>query len=156
MDESVKSRTYQDKEIRPASIDLTIDDRAYRSLIMTRLAEDQIESLHEYELNVIRFYLLSSMWEIEKAIKVKIDKHKLDLNQRQAVIEFSESCRPEPKKFNGVSVPSYFPLDNTFDGMLYHHDWDRLANLNRHKLEIPISESLTKKSSGKFRGDVDG
>ena len=133
---SVSKAIIKSGDQRCASVDLIREDRAIRSLTITKLQDIDLDKLHEYELNKMDRLLFGS--EIQKVIKsfIKWD-HKIEPHQMEYLIVFQDEHRPEPKKFHGISIPAYFPLDNTFDGMIYHHQWDRVISLNKHKMCMP-------------------
>ena len=110
-------------EIRAASIDLDIRDRAVRTVLVNRLNTDQLEKLHDLERSLGRFLVVPSIIAKFRMEHIRY----FDDYQIGEIIKFQNRTRPERKKFDNYFVPPYFEPDYEFDGMEYHHQIDELV-----------------------------
>ena len=135
-------------EIRAASMDIGKEERAMRSLTISKLSHEEIGRIHEYELNhMARLLSPQEMVKVLKKYDYAFTKG-ITASQFESLYRLGDQSRPNPKKFHGVSIPAYFPLDNTFDGMIYHHEWD----LNVKGIDFTLSEDRpVAKIANKFK-----
>lgn len=116
---------FKDKngEMRSGSVDLSRDGRVSRTCQIMKLLTEQIDRLHAAEKK--KGYFIS---QIKLSFKQEYKSKSLNDKHIESICEFQQNHRPEPEQFHGVSIPAYFPPDNEFDGLEYHHAWDKSAH----------------------------
>ena len=136
---------------RARSLDLDREGRALRTLAVRRLTWDQLETLHRFEVK--RNDFLRDNGQIRKMFKLDYSPVILSAERLDAIYEFNDDNRPEMRKEYGVTVPPYFPLDNEFDGLIYHHSWDKAVKVN----DLVLPELKAKKHAGRryLKGETD-
>ena len=134
-----------------ASLDLSKMGRIERTLCVMNLTLAQIEFLHAYEYKKKDFvYAYPQMMKITRA---HFDSMPLNEKRVDAVAEFNDEHRPEQPKFQGVTIPPYFPGDYDFDGLQYHHAWDKSVMVNRNRLYLPPLNS--RRSGGRTLAEAE-
>ena len=113
-------------------LDMEKIDRWTRTLTISKITPEELRSIHARE-NEKMYFLTSG--EMKHYADFEYSGE-LSKQQVQKLGEFSDKCRPVPRKWQGISVPPYFELDNEFDGMEYHHAWDLAANMGG--LVLPV------------------
>ena len=138
--DSIGNEKYREKfkssneELRYALLSMPDNERAWRSIWVNKLKLDQLETLHERENQMTRFLI---SFEVEKWLKVELDCPKLTEKQWEVVIQKNKDFRPMlDRRYKQFSIPPYFIYDNEFDGMEYHHAWDK--NAFGKQIQIPI------------------
>lgn len=130
-------------EIRAASLDVAIESRVARTLTVRSMTEEQLGRVHKYEKSRGIFIYTDQMTSL---LKAKITPTLMTEERKQIVMAFNQENRPLMRKVYGVTVPPYFPPDNEFDGMEYHHAWDKSVKIGF--LDLPAISS--RKSSRKL------
>lgn len=124
----------KDGEIRFSGLGMDKIERAMRTLTIKKLTEEGLLRVQDYEQkNMLRFLVFEEIKRISDC-DIRGDGPNNELRMK-ILFDFCEQNRPEPRKYDGVSVPAYFLLDNEFDGMVYHHKWD--WNCWRKPLDLP-------------------
>lgn len=121
---------------RAHSLDMDKTGRVERTLVIVGLSSAELDQLHQFEIEKNDFVYNST--QIKKLFKLFNPPTSLSEDIVKIVHDFNEDNRPPPRQWNGMSVPAYFPLDNVFDGMSYHHAWDKSVLANKNKLELPV------------------
>lgn len=123
-------------EIRTASLDMDDMGRIERTLTVINCSPVELDRWHELEIMKGDFYY----WclQIKRMLKLHYPTTKLTEDCAAAVREFNHKNRPIPSNYKGVSVPAYFPPDNYFDGMIYHHSIDKSVLANKGQLYLPV------------------
>ena len=136
------SRRFMSKagEIRAASMDMDKTSRVLRTLVLIHMTSEQLKTIHNKEKSSGNFII-----NIKSLLKLDYEPVIITDATIEAVTTFNDENRPEPRKFEGVSIPPYFPLDNEFDGMEYHHDWDFNIHLSKDSLFLPVHETKRKR-----------
>lgn len=122
----------KDKD-RAASLDMDKDGRISRTLFVRSLDEEQLYKLHGLEKKLGQFVF--DITGLKKHFRLDYSPTVLNEARTEAVADFNNSNRPVMRKEFGVTVPPYFPLDNEFDGMEYHHAWDKAVRVK--DLDLP-------------------
>ena len=130
----------KDGEFRPASMDLEKMSRVCRTLQVFQLSAEELSKLHAREKRVGYFII-----NIKKMFRQDYKSYSLSNDRIDAVNDFNDEHRPEPIKFMGISIPPYFPPDNEFDGMEYHHAWDMGLLHNQSSFRMPEHQSRSGK-----------
>lgn len=130
----------EEGEIRAASVDIDKLDRIARTLTVVHMSRDQVAELHKREVKAGRF-----LGQIKDMFHLKFGYTQMGEEVVKSVTEFQDKCRPKCSEFRGISIPPYFPPDFEFDGMIYHHSWDKGIWFQRANIYIPVS----RRTSGK-------
>lgn len=132
----------KDGELRPWGLGMDKLERALRTLTIKKLSEQGLVKIHEYEQKKMLRFL--SFDEIKKISGCPIKSSgPIDERQLSEIDEFNVQNRPKPRKVQGVSVPAYFLLDEEFDGMNYHHQWDWACWHNHFELPVRVASRRT-------------
>ena len=130
------SKKWESEEIIPPGIDMDKDSRAMRTLFVKKLGSDeQLATWHKMELDHgywLEFFQIKKYLEKIGGFKAEIKTKNWDAAVEQ-VTKFNDERRPSTWEFSGMRVPPYFIYDLSFNGMPYHHAWDknvRIATLN--------------------------
>lgn len=132
-------RKDKDGEERAASLDLGVIERIGRTSTVINLTDIQLSEWHRVELEIGGFFFgydwmkRKFHWIFEPVV--------LSDARMEAIKNFQSQNRPPLPKFRDVSIPPYFPLDNTFDGLEFHHRLDRAFWTNRDRLSLPAVSS---------------
>jgi len=131
-------------EMRPASLGMGWESRGLRTLMVRRLGKlgnEQIEKLHEYERRQGYFVVA-----IEKLFRLDYKPEPINDERLQALRKFNNEHRPILREVFGIRVMAYFPSDMEFDGMDYHHAWDKCVLLG--DLVLPEIRAAKRKKTG--------
>lgn len=114
-------------EVRPGGLDLNPRERAERTLFIKKLSREGLAKAQDYEARFLTRFLTFD--EISRIIKEPASNpESIPQKQYESLIEFNNQHRPpNTKTFETFPVPAYFLYDVEFDGMIYHHAWDRLV-----------------------------
>lgn len=130
-------------ERRPSGLDLDIIERALRTLTIKKLTTTGLGKIHEYEQKKMMRFLTFPEIKVISRDRIK-SSGGLSENQVESLVEFNNENRPQCRKLDHVTIPPYFQLDNEFDGMNYHHEWD--VNVWHGSFELPERENERKAS----------
>ena len=122
---------------RRRAIEMSKQARFERSIaIVKRLSNiSQLLKWHEIENNCGEFLMFSQIQKkIQYLAKLKIFIGKYDQQQTEDIFEEIKKCMPEFEKFNVFTVKPYNFYDLSFDGMIFHHAWDK--NIFHANIEI--------------------
>lgn len=129
----------RDKE-RASSLDISREGRVIRTLFVRHLDGFQLEKFHAMEIKHNNF--IHDITVLKRHFRLDYPPTILNDARMTTITDFNNDNRPEMRKEFGITVPPYFPLDNEFDGMEYHHAWDKAVRIN--DLELPEIKSSKK------------
>ena len=132
-----EKRVNKNGEERYGGLDLTPEARAYRTVDIKKLSAAELARLHEFEIKHCARFVIgpSEMRSVLKNQSIP-DQFPLTAEQMEYVKRLNDDHRPiADRHFMGLPVPPYFAHDYDFDGMVYHHAWDR--TVWRIPLEMP-------------------
>lgn len=115
-------------DVRYSGLDMNSEQRCYRTIDVKKLTLNHLERIHSYEQKYCKFFITGpGLWRLILGVDSDEipDQRHLKSNQVEAIIKFNNDHRPICSKFNGFIVPPYFIYDCSFDGMNYHHAWDK-------------------------------
>lgn len=108
---------------RTSGLDMKDEDRAFRTIIISKLSMEQIAKIHGYEHSKMTRFLIAA--EIEAILGDTIDRPQWSRLLAVKLIDFNNRHRPKTTKtYKGHNIPAYF-AHASFDGMLFHHAWDK-------------------------------
>ena len=110
-------------DIRSASMEISPRDRAERTQWIKELKIVEMEKIHDYEQKKMTRFLFIA--EAEKILKLKIARVKFNPPVIDNLESFNNIHRPQCGTFQEFVIPPYFVDDLDFDGMNYHHAWDK-------------------------------
>lgn len=110
-------------EVRPASLDMTSESRAYRTLMVRRFNNEQIEVLHKYE--ALSGYFTDVGIFARRVFKIDFNPEVMSEERLEALKDFNNRMRPDLGSIYGCKIPAYYPPHMQFDGMKYHSAWDK-------------------------------
>lgn len=128
-----KQTNYQ----RSRAIEMPSPERTARSLAILRLADiNQLLDWHKAE-STIGYFL--PLWATEvKGMRDKIKLSDIEYNHFSRNIgKFTPKYSEFTHNTYSHNIPPYFIYDLNFDGMTFHHSWDK--NLFHHSMTKPIS-----------------
>lgn len=124
--DSWKTRVNERGDERYAGLDIASESRAWRTLNIKKLSEQELKQTIDYERRFLTRFLIWA--EIKRVVKNPEleDQETLQSHQLESLIAFNNAHRPiSDRHFMGLPIPPYFTYDYDFDGMIYHHAWDK-------------------------------
>lgn len=110
-------------DCRPSGLDMKDEERAFRTIIISKLSMEQIAKIHGYERSKMPRFLIAA--EMEGILDVQIDRPQWGRLLSFKLTEFNNRHKPRTTKtYKGHSIPAYF-AHASFDGMLFHQAWDK-------------------------------
>ena len=136
--------TMADGERRPGGLDMDKIVRALRTLTIRKLSEHGLKKIHNYEwTKMTRFLCFQEIRNIAR--EPIVSSGGMSETQIAALADYNNTHRPECRQIDGITIPPYFPLDNEFDGMEYHHAWD--WNVWHGVFDLPPYDNKEKKKT---------
>lgn len=136
-------------DIRSAGLDMTDNQRAYRTVDIKKLTRDELGTVQRHEQKRLTRFLIGPT-----EIRYIVNNHEIpdqisiDDKTLERIVLFNIRNRPPlTRKYDGLSIPPYFEYDLEFDGMDYHHAWDLLvwsADMGLRVQTRPDSETVEK------------
>lgn len=117
----------QEEMDRPLSVDIPIRERAIRSMYVRAMTEGELDYLHRVEWFKRKNFLVLPQisYSMMKRFEKSMPSPQVSEEQMDYLIKFNRDNRPRCSYVDDVPVPPYFDLDYSFDGMAYHHAWDK-------------------------------
>ena len=127
-------------DCRTSGLDMKDEDRAFRTIIISKLNMEQIAKIHGYERFKMTRFLVAA--EMEAILDIHLDRPQWSRLLFSKLTEFNVRYKPKTTKmYKGFHIPAYF-AHASFDGMLFHHAWDKNVKDNFN--------------SAMFAGEIDG